>query len=298
MNPHNVSPLFPSPQPGRLLRPRAEPGHRIRVLGMEGLALEAGAQPALVLVLEGEVSLFAHDYSLRLQPGSVLACDGREPVTLRPEPLARAELLCFWPDPTTLIAPWEGGPERSLLLPMVHEPDSDIAVLMQRLADTLARTGTRSLDGTRPAQFWLNAMLSAQEGYTGAISRCHGRTHSRRRDLFVRLARARALLAAGEGVAPAEDQGADIGRLAQVARLSTSHFVRLFHQVFGEPPHRFRIRRRMQRAFALIRETDMPIHEVMWRVGFDNHSCFARAFRQHFGRSATAVRGERCAAAA
>lgn len=282
--------LSPFPQaleaPARVSRPRPEASHRIRMASMEGLVLEA-SQPGFVLVLEGEVALLAHDYSLMLEAGSVLATDGREPVSLRPEPMRRAELLCFWPDPATLAAPWARGAERSLLLPMVHEAGSEIPLLMQRLAEALRRTGTRSLDGPRPAQFWLNALLSSQEKWEAAIGRCHGRTHSRRRDLFVRLARARALLAGGGSDASGGD---DIGRLAQVARLSSSHFVRLFHEVFGEPPHRFRNRRRMERAQELIRTTALPIHEVMWRTGFDSHASFARAFRQHFGVSATALR--------
>lgn len=281
-----------TPITSRWLRPRQEPQHRVRLLAADDASLDTGLPPGYVMVLDGEATVVGRDYTLRLTAGSVLATDGREPLRLRPNPLAAAQLLCLWPDPATLDPAADGRAAERGVLAIVHEPGSRVADLMQRLAHTLAHTGTASLDGARPTQFWIGAVLAAQGEYAEAIARCHGRSYLRRRELFVRLSRARALLAAGDG-----DSG-DVARLAAVARLSTSHFVRLFHQVFGEPPHRYRNRRRMELAHRLITQTDMPVHEVMWRTGFDSHSCFARSFRQHFGVSATTLRAREAPAAA
>ena len=158
---------------------------------------------------------------------------------------------------------------------------------LRRLADTLARAGMRRLQG-ETLQAWVDAVQDAQRDCDEAIERCHGRTPQRRRELFVRLARARALLAAPEA-------GIDVAHCARAARLSTSHFVRLFHKVFGEAPHQYRSRERMQRARRLLVDTDLPVREVMRRVGFESPPIFARAFRRHFGASATALRNTHAA---
>lgn len=235
----------------------------------------------VVLVLRGRVRWEAPDHALQLTAGSVIVDDGRAVQRLYAEPAERAEVLCLWPDEARLRDATHG------LLPLLHAPGSRVAEAVQRLADTLARAGMRRLQGDA-LQPWVDAVQEAQRECDGHIERCHGRTLQRRRELFVRLARARAVLAAPEA-------DIDVPGCARVARLSTSHFVRMFHKVFGEAPHQFRSRERMQRARRLIVDTDLPVREVMRRVGFDSAPIFARAFRQHFGASATALRSTRAA---
>lgn len=287
----NASVQALSPHSGRRYAPRtpaAPPGPRVQRQPLAPQAPLALRRPGLVLLLDGEATLLAHDWCLRLQPGTVAVSDGRERLDLRCGPGARASVLCLWPEPDVPGAALAGTARkhapRTPLLPLVHEPGSAIAVLMQQLAGALARSGRSDAQESRQARFFLGAMLAAQDAHDAQIARCHGRTHARRRELFVRLARARMLLAA-----EAED-ALDVARLARIARLSTSHFVRLFHRVFGEPPHRYRARRRMERARLLLLHTALPVSEVLWRVGYASHSCFARAFRQHFGCTASELR--------
>lgn len=270
-------------------RDRGEARHRIERIILADNPLSV-CQPRLLLVVAGELVARARDYGFSVPPGHALAMDGREPFLLRAADQREVVLLSFDPDPRSLQLPahhLRGGPERSRLLPMVHDGESGVAVLMRRLEDAMRRTGAAMLEGPRPAQFWLDSMVAAQAEYQPLIDRCHGRTPERRRDLFVRLARVRAMLSMGDG------GDADIEQLAGMARLSASHFVRLFHKVFGEPPHSFRLRRRMEYAYRLVSGTDLTVQEVMAHVGFDNHSCFARAFRRHFGCSASVVREQR-----
>ena len=91
-------------------------------------------------------------------------------------------------------------------------------------------------------------LLVLQNDCAPEVARCHGRTSARRRDLYIRLSRARALLLWSN------DPVEDLASLAQVARLSQAHFVRLFHEVFGQPPLRFGREERLQRAHRLIAE--------------------------------------------
>ena len=48
--------------------------------------------------------------------------------------------------------------------------------------------------------------------------------------------------------------------------------------VFGETPHRYLQRRRVERAMALLRQTDRPVTEVAWDVGFASLGTFSRTF--------------------
>jgi AraC family transcriptional regulator len=67
--------------------------------------------------------------------------------------------------------------------------------------------------------------------------------------------------------------------LAGVAALSPFHFARSFKAKLGEPPHRFVMRRRVERAKILLRTTGSPIAEIAYRVGWENVSHFSQAFR-------------------
>ena len=283
-------PVAPA-RPLAVLTPlRPAPLHRVRSQRLEPQQRLDLCRPGLVLVRDGAACLLAHDWSLPLPAGTVVVCDGREQLALRTGPADAALLTCFWPDAMALTAPpplaSRGEAPRNLLLPLVHAPGTQVALLMRQLAEHLERSQADVAE-PRAAQACLGAVLAAQEEHAAAIARCHGRTHARRRDLYVRLARTRALLAAE--VADA----LDVGALASIARLSTSHYVRLFHRVFGEPPHRFRSRVRMEHAHALLRGSHLPIAEILWQTGYTSHSCFARAFRQHFGCSASDVRAGR-----
>jgi len=272
----------PSPN---LVPIRAARVHRLRRLRLEAATPPLDlARPGVLQLQAGQATLLAHDWSLPLEPGAVLVCDGRERLSLRAGPDG-ALLLCGWPDPLAL--PPSAGrsePQRSALLALLHPPGSRLARLMQGLAAELGGADVAELHGRR-GQAWLEAVLAVQGEHEPAIARCHGRTRARRRDLYVRLSRTRALLAA-----PGCD-GPDVATLARIARLSTSHYVRLFHQVFGEPPHRLRSRLRMERARDLLLEGRLPIAAILWQAGYTSHSCFARAFRQHFGCSATEMKG-------
>jgi AraC-like DNA-binding protein len=82
----------------------------------------------------------------------------------------------------------------------------------------------------------------------------------------------------------------DIAALAASAHLSRAHFIRSFRETFGEPPHRYLQRRRLERAMALLRETELSVTEICFEVGFSSLGTFSRTFREIVGMSPSAYR--------
>ncbi len=82
----------------------------------------------------------------------------------------------------------------------------------------------------------------------------------------------------------------DIPALARVALVSEAHFIRTFRATFGEPPHRYLQRRRVERAMALLRNTDRSVTDICFAVGFSSLGTFSRTFRDIVGSSPSAFR--------
>src|ERR1700719_5001906 len=80
-------------------------------------------------------------------------------------------------------------------------------------------------------------------------------------------------------------QPLDIRAVAAVAHLSEAHFSRSFRAVFGETPHRYLQRRRVERSMFLLRETDHSVTEICFDVGFGSLGTFSRTFRDIVGQS-------------
>src|SRR5689334_16073060 len=81
-----------------------------------------------------------------------------------------------------------------------------------------------------------------------------------------------------------------IARLASVSGVSAAHFARSFKDAFGLPPHRYLLTRRIERARALLRDTDTPIIDVAFQTGWNSLGTFGRIFRDITGESPTEVR--------
>jgi AraC-like DNA-binding protein len=82
----------------------------------------------------------------------------------------------------------------------------------------------------------------------------------------------------------------DVPTLARIAHVSPSHFSRSFRATFGETPHRYLQRRRLERAMALLRNTATPITEIALQVGSNSLGTFSRTFRDVVGVSPTGYR--------
>lgn len=77
----------------------------------------------------------------------------------------------------------------------------------------------------------------------------------------------------------------DVPALARIAHVSPAHFTRVFRATFGETPHRYLQRRRVERAMFLLRSTEEPITGICYKVGFSSTGTFSRTFREIVGSS-------------
>ena len=100
----------------------------------------------------------------------------------------------------------------------------------------------------------------------------------------------RRLLRARDAMDRAYEQPLDIVALARIACVSEAHFIRTFRATFGETPHRYLQRRRVERSMFLLRESERSITEICLAVGFNSLGTFSRTFREVVGQSPLAYR--------
>jgi AraC family transcriptional regulator len=78
--------------------------------------------------------------------------------------------------------------------------------------------------------------------------------------------------------------------LAALTGLSISHFSHAFNATYGIAPHRYILRRRIDRAKTLLGVSDSTITEISSRVGFSSQSRFTQIFSRHTGLTPSAYR--------
>jgi AraC-like DNA-binding protein len=100
----------------------------------------------------------------------------------------------------------------------------------------------------------------------------------------------RRLLRARDAMDRAYAEPLDVPALARIAHMSESHFIRTFRATFGETPHRYLQRRRVERAMFLLRQTEDSVTDVCLDVGFLSLGTFSRTFREIVGESPTQYR--------
>src|SRR5438874_4937774 len=100
----------------------------------------------------------------------------------------------------------------------------------------------------------------------------------------------RRLLRARDAMDRTYSQPLDIPSLARIAFVSEAHFIRIFRATFGETPHRYLQRRRVERSMFLLRETERSITDICLDVGFSSLGTFSRTFRDIVGESPSGYR--------
>lgn len=95
----------------------------------------------------------------------------------------------------------------------------------------------------------------------------------------------RRLLRAKDKMDAAPHQAWPIQRLAQVSAISAAYFAREFKQAFGTPPHRYLLTRRIERARALLRDTELSVTEIALQTGWNSLGTFGRIFKDITGAS-------------
>ena len=106
----------------------------------------------------------------------------------------------------------------------------------------------------------------------------------------------RRLLRARDRIDAASHEEWPVSRLAGISGVSEAHFARSFKHAFGVPPHRYLLTRRIERAAALLRDTELPITQIAFETGWNSLGTFGRIFRDITGESPTELRAREKAA--
>jgi len=102
----------------------------------------------------------------------------------------------------------------------------------------------------------------------------------------------RRLLRAKDCMDAASHEDWPVRRLAKVSGVSAAHFARSFKEAFGVPPHRYLLTRRIERAAALLRDTEMSITEIAFHTGWGSLGTFGRTFRDVTGENPASLRAQ------
>jgi len=106
----------------------------------------------------------------------------------------------------------------------------------------------------------------------------------------------RRLLRAKDRMDVASHEEWPVGRLARVSSVSEAHFARSFKDAFGVPPHRYLLTRRIERAKALLRDTELSITDIAFQTGWKSLGTFGRIFRDITGENPGQLRAREKAA--
>jgi AraC-like DNA-binding protein len=135
-------------------------------------------------------------------------------------------------------------------------------------------------------------LVLTQNGVAAELARVPALRPATRAELHARLQRGRERMHDGLG----EKLG--LGAIARAAGMAPHHFHRSFRAVYGETPHAYLTRLRLERAARLLRGSDLAVTEICAAVGFASLGSFSTLFRRRLGRSPSTFRKNREARAA
>src|SRR5947207_1057727 len=155
----------------------------------------------------------------------------------------------------------------------------DAVVALER-ARKVAAVVTQNVDGLHRRAGTSPSLLVELHGTDLLVEcqSCHAASE------FQRLCRAGDLLRA------ARDRPVSIREAAAAAGMSPFHFIRRFRALFGETPHQFLIRARLDRAKRLLASSDRSVTDVCLEVGFTSLGSFSDQFARRVGMAPSAYR--------
>ncbi len=159
----------------------------------------------------------------------------------------------------------------------IEPPDGPIMGLLKRFQRELSG-GRMSRVGWEETFLGVAAVLVLGRGETiNAIARLPAVRHSTRLEVYRRLLRGRDYLLSSL------HEPIQLKDMAEVACLSPFHFHRGFKRAFGETPHRYLTRHRLERAVRLLRRAELSVTEICLATGFESLTSFTDLFRRYYG---------------
>jgi AraC family transcriptional regulator len=218
--------------------------------------------------LRGEASNFSK------RTGSVTVLPGREAPPLRLSSSTEITIVAFDP---AFIARSEEDLERKFNTPFLEKlgvEDSEISTLVSLL---MKECGTGGLHGRLYPESLAHA-IAVRFVYLGRGKRVEMEAYrpmSSRQTIRPVLERMHADFAAD----------LSLSTLAAQCGYSRRHFLRMFEEATGQPPHRYLLLLRLKHAKELMRKRSMPLVDIATASGFSSQSHMSRAFRKIWGIS-------------
>ena len=241
------------------------------------------------LVLRGTAQVDCREGRLLLKAGDWIALDRDS----RPTVMAGRRSLALG-----LLLPASSGsaldqPGMPTLYPgrgLISRRNRRLALHLWRSAARHAGMPQGDADPAATVRCAMHFLMSLQEDLTSLVDRCPGRSQWRKRQVFARMQRARLHL---DGHL---NRTVSLSELAQLSNFSVWYFTKTFHAIYGEGPRETLSRTRLHQASMLLENTTLSVGEVGAACGFENPCSFARAFRAHYGTTASGYRDvQRCA---
>lgn len=264
------------------------PGDHLHLMRASGRGVQVELPAgwiSLWLPLAGRLRLEAQDSTWELGPGHAqIWREGR----LR----CSARLPCWWLGLSGSLAAWTRylgalpGHAGADLFPWEGPAPREVRRLLVRLARVARHPADAAATTTRApiVESLCAALVEQQRDLHARLPRCSGRTLRRRQQTLLRLLRVQHLIRRHP------EGRLDLDRLARSASYSPCHLIRIYRDVFDETPSEYAARLRSDRAWQLVRDTEMPVCEITEALGFESQSAFCRAFKHSFGVTTTQAR--------
>ncbi|MEM7133762.1 MAG: AraC family transcriptional regulator [Chloroflexota bacterium] len=236
-----------------------------------------------------------------LEPGHFLILNHNRAYRLLPDQEQAPQLFClFFPpswvadvtysraqsDGYLLDNPYASQTQTVEFVERLHPPDTWIVPLLKEMLSPI-REGAVG-DGLEEHLRSLFAhMLQLQHDLLCESNQLTATRVTTRAELYRRLYLAKDYMHASYG------ERLTIDELAGVAGLSSYHFLRSFKALFKQTPHAYLTQLRLDKAYSLLTETDIPITQIGLMVGFQSLPSFINRFRREIGISPRAYRQQR-----
>ncbi len=289
--------MAPPALPGVVINPREGPSGDTNVIlagnGRHYYVRDYPGPLSVKSVLSGQALWSTHDGRFVLNADSLLVLNNRQAYTILIDSPQPVRTFCMFFRDGLVEQAWrcqttsaDALLEDPLRLPpaagffeRMHPKLGPLAALLAALHREVAsrEATTESLEDG----FLLVAreLLRFRSELRRSAARVPATRPATRTELFRRLTHARSIIEASLG------QPLSLDTIARAACLSPYHLHRLFTQVFGETPHRYAVRRRMDRARRLLAHADTPVTQVCLESGFQSLGSFSTLFRKENGCS-------------
>lgn len=245
-------------------------------------------------VLRGQAEWRAGGLRFEVDAGSFVILNDGQPYSMKIEPGPPVETFCVFFERGFVEDAWRSAASDDARL--LDDPDRFNATLGfaerlrprgGRIGRTLRRMREIAQTGGDADSGFYDLALGLVELRTDLdreIARVPAARVSTRQELHARVQRGR------QAMDEMLTENLPLRNIARLAHLSPFHFHRSFCAIFGETPHAYRTRRRLERASRLLKETDVPVTEVCLDTGFESVGSFSALFRRRYGASPTEFR--------